>query len=85
MDSAILAHKETSCRACGQGKVIDQAKTGANARVLIGILEKKAVAEKMGISPQYLGDLMADPSPRRPWNAELAEKFEAAVKALNAA
>lgn len=76
-----LAYTESPCRQCGMGKSIDQEKTARNAKAFIGVLEKKTVADKMEISPQYLGDLMSVP-PRRPWNSELAEKFESAVTGL---
>lgn len=79
--ATILAHKDMPCRQCGMGKDLDQALTGAKARELIGALQKQKVAQGMGISPQYLGDLMSDP-PRRPWNNDLAEKFEATVNVL---
>lgn len=79
--ATILAYTEEPCRQCGMGKTIDQDKTAKNAKAFIGVLAKNAVAEEMDISPQYLGDLMSFP-PRRPWNSELADKFEAAVTGL---
>jgi hypothetical protein len=77
--ATILAYSEGTCRQCGQGKALDQQKTAANALAFIDVLKKNNVAKQMNISASYLGDLLAG---RRQWNADLAEKFEAAVKAL---
>lgn len=77
----ILFHTSKSCPHCGNGNQLDQQLTAANARKQIGVLEKKKVALQMDVSPQYLGDLLSKP-PRRNWNAELANKFVTAVKAV---
>lgn len=80
--STIIAYTAKPCRQCGTAdRNIDQDKTAKNAVMFLGALEKKQVAEKMDISPQYLGDMLADP-PRRKWNSEFAVKFESAVNSL---
>ena len=80
---SILAHKETRCCTCGVGREVDQVATAANARRVLGMWTKQRVADEMKISGSYLGDMMCE-TPRRDWNADMADRFEAAVKKLMA-
>lgn len=79
--ATIIAHVAVACHECGGALSIDQNQTAKNAVEFMGLLSKKQVADKMEISPSYLGDLTTSP-PHRRWNIVLAQKFEAAVTLL---